>query len=184
MDEEERRCGAEPFRDVPGTEVRIRVRGWELLNPATNRDSMLESFRTTVEAILTETALLLSRRGVEISVSFVEVEKIRELKARYLGEDHPTDVLSFPLFADEDGFRPPDWAELPLGDIVVCPDVARENALAERRSPEAELALLLVHGLLHLLGFDHSSEEERDRMWALQDRFVPPLASAIRTEED
>jgi probable rRNA maturation factor len=74
-----------------------------------------------------------------------------------MGEEGPTDVLSFPL--DEDGL---------LGDVVVCPAVA---ARANLDAPEAELRLLVVHGVLHLLGFDHEEDGERAEMWARQERY-------------
>jgi|SRR5438552_1200521 len=93
------------------------------------------------------------RAGVELSLSFVEPVEMSDLHVRYLNEPGPTDVLSFPL--DEDGL---------LGDVVVCP------AEALRNNPDlaAELRVLVVHGVLHLLGYDHEEEEERRRMWAKQ----------------
>ena len=75
------------------------------------------------------------------------------LHERYLGETGPTDVLSFPL--GEDGL---------LGDVVVCPRVAAGN----NPDRDAELRLLVVHGILHLLGYDHEEDGERAVMWARQ----------------
>lgn len=98
----------------------------------------------------------------ELSISFVSEEEMRELHERYLGEPGPTDVLAFPLDeVDEEGVRV-------LGDVVICP------AVAARNNPEdlaAEMRLLLVHGILHLLGHDHEEEGERAVMWALQERY-------------
>lgn len=92
----------------------------------------------------------------ELSISFVTPEESASLHARYMGEPGPTDVLSFSL--DEDGL---------LGDVVICPDVAaRSNPNAED-----ELRLLVVHGVLHLLGYDHEDDAERVEMWARQERY-------------
>lgn len=97
------------------------------------------------------------RPDVELSLSFVGEEEMADLHVRYLDEPGPTDVLSFPM--DEDGL---------LGDVVVCP------AEAERNNPDlaAELRLLVVHGVLHLLGYDHEAEDERRAMWAKQDAYA------------
>ena len=97
----------------------------------------------------------------ELSVSFVTADEMADLHERYLGEEGPTDVLSFPLGeADEDGARI-------LGDVVIAPDVAAAN---RPKDPAAELRLLLVHGILHLLGHDHEDDGERAEMWAKQER--------------
>lgn len=99
----------------------------------------------------------------ELSVSFVTEAEMAELHARYMDEEGPTDVLSFPLDeADEEGVRV-------LGDVVVCPVVATRN---NPEDPAAEMRLLLVHGILHLLGHDHEEEEERAAMWAIQERYT------------
>ena len=97
------------------------------------------------------------RPQVELSLSFVGPGEMADLHARYLGEPGPTDVLSFPL--DEDGL---------LGDVVVCPAEARRN----NPDLEAELRLLVVHGILHLLGYDHEEEGERSAMWAKQESYA------------
>lgn len=93
---------------------------------------------------------------VELSVSLVTREEMADLHGRYLDDPEPTDVLSFTM--DEEGL---------LGDVVICPAVAA----AQNPDLEAELRLLLVHGILHLLGYDHDEEEERRAMWARQERY-------------
>ncbi|MGE5227814.1 MAG: rRNA maturation RNase YbeY [Planctomycetaceae bacterium] len=98
----------------------------------------------------------------ELSVSFVEEPEIEALHVRYMDETGPTDVLSFPLDEqDEDGVRV-------VGDVVIAPSVAARNNPAH---PAAELRLLLVHGILHLLGYDHEEADERAEMWARQERY-------------
>ncbi len=98
----------------------------------------------------------------ELSVSFVEEAEIEDLHVRYMDEPGPTDVLSFPLDdVDEGGTRL-------LGDVVIAPAVAARNNPSD---PEAELRLLLVHGILHLLGYDHEVDAEKAEMWARQERY-------------
>ena len=100
----------------------------------------------------------------DLSVSFVDDAEMEELHVRYMDEPGPTDVLSFPIDdeADElDGRRM-------LGDVVIAPSVAAQNNPAD---PAAEMRLLLVHGILHLLGSDHEGERERAAMWAKQERY-------------
>jgi probable rRNA maturation factor len=102
--------------------------------------------------------------AVELSVSFVEEDEIEDLHVRYMDEPGPTDVLSFPLDADdvdEDGTRM-------LGDVVIAPSVAAANNPGD---PGAELRLLLVHGILHLLGYDHEEDAGKAEMWSRQERY-------------
>lgn len=100
--------------------------------------------------------------GVELSVSFVDDAEMEELHVRYMGEEGPTDVLSFPLDDEEhDGVRV-------LGDVVIAPSVAARN---NPEDPPAELRLLLVHGILHILGYDHEADDERAAMWTRQERY-------------
>jgi probable rRNA maturation factor len=99
----------------------------------------------------------------ELSVSFVTDDEIADLHRRYMDEEGPTDVLSFPLGeVDEDGVRI-------LGDVVISPSAADRNNPSDRPS---ELRLLLVHGILHLLGHDHQDDRGRASMWALQERYT------------
>jgi probable rRNA maturation factor len=99
----------------------------------------------------------------ELSLSFVTDDEIAELHLRYMDEEGPTDVLSFPLDdVDEEGARI-------LGDVVINPSAAERNNPSD---PASELRLLLVHGILHLLGHDHEDDADRAAMWALQERYT------------
>lgn len=112
---------------------------------------------------------------VELSVLFVDEPTIAELNARYLGGDGPTDVLAFPIDDDVPPGRQPDQggrgpgapageADEPptlLGDVVVCPTVARRQATERGVALDDEVALLVVHGVLHLLDYDHAETDER-----------------------
>ena len=94
----------------------------------------------------------------EISITLVDARRIAELNARYLDGDGPTDVLSFPV----DGLvtSPPAEGEPPvlIGDIVLCPEIAIAQAPPGPGGAGSELDLLVTHGVLHLLGYDHDSE--------------------------
>ncbi len=98
----------------------------------------------------------------------VDRDEMAALNAEHMGHDGPTDVLSFPLDADEAlaAPGPADGPPLHLGDVVICPEVARAQAPEHCGSEEAELSLLVIHGVLHVLGHDHAEPDERDRMWA------------------
>ena len=120
-----------------------------------------------LEALARRTLLGEGLGRVELSVSFVDEAEIEELHTRYLGEPGSTDVLSFPLDdVDEDGSN--DGGVRMLGDIVVSPAVAARTDPAD---PASELRLLLVHGILHLLGYDHEGADDRAEMWARQERY-------------
>jgi probable rRNA maturation factor len=97
------------------------------------------------------------RRG-ELTLTFVDRDEIAALNREHLGKDGATDVLSFPLDAADE----PAAEDVPilLGDVVVCPDVAREQSPDHAGTLEDELALLVVHGVLHVLGHDHADPDD------------------------
>lgn len=112
-------------------------------------------------------------REVEISITFVTPEKMTEINSQYRQINTSTDVLSFPMWEENSAFSPPsDWEVLPLGDILVCPDDVARNAKDNSRTFTEELVLVLCHGLLHLTGYDHDTEEHEREMWAEQDSMV------------
>lgn len=115
----------------------------------------------------------------ELSMLFVDEQAMSDLNKRFAGKDGPTDVLAFPIDEDPtEGGRSPDsggsgpgWvpvepSELPtlLGDVVICPAVARRNAPGGDDAFADEIALLVVHGILHLLGMDHMDDAEAQAM--------------------
>ena len=102
----------------------------------------------------------------ELSVSFVGGAEMAELHERFMDEPGPTDVLSFPL-DDADEAKDEEGVRL-LGDVVVAPTEAERNNPGD---PDAELRLLVVHGILHLLGYDHEEDGARTRMWERQERY-------------
>jgi probable rRNA maturation factor len=114
----------------------------------------------------------------ELTLLFVDEAAIAALHQQHMDEAGPTDVLSFPLDADmcgTDHAADDDDVPLLLGDVVVCPSVARTNAPAHAGTYEDELALLVVHGVLHVLGHDHAEPDDasamRAREHALLERF-------------
>jgi probable rRNA maturation factor len=114
----------------------------------------------------------------EVSLLFVDEATIASLNERFLDKTGPTDVLSFPIEdeADRSGRSPDEGGTGPgsieadtgrlllLGDVVICPAVAARNAVEHGVGVDDELALLVVHGILHLLGMDHEVDEEAERM--------------------
>jgi probable rRNA maturation factor len=112
-------------------------------------------------------------REMSAALSFVPSERIRELNAEYRGLDQETDVLSFPLWEASGVFSPPDgWDDLPLGDIVVSPEYVFNSAKERKIDYNNEIALVIIHGALHLLGFDHDSREREHEMWGAQDALL------------
>lgn len=107
----------------------------------------------------------------EVCLTFVDNAEIQELNQTYRGKNQPTDVLSFPMYeADEEEIEVADEEEpLLLGDIVISIPRAKEQAVAYGHSFERELGFLTVHGFLHLLGYDHGTEEEEKSMFAKQE---------------
>jgi probable rRNA maturation factor len=160
----------------------------------------LERWQALAERVLAAEGI---RGGTELSLIFVGEAEIAELNESFLGKQGPTDVLSFPIDAADlelnvatGGTRGPDRApadpsELPLllGDIVICPAVARRQAPDHAGTLDDELALLIVHGILHVLGHDHATQEEtavmRKRELELleQQHWYGPAPEGFRQEQ-
>ena len=108
--------------------------------------------------------------GAEVSVTIVNNEEIQKINKEYRGKDYPTDVISFALEEDGEGEVEIIGADMPpvLGDIIISADKAREQAEEYGHSLMRELGFLTVHGFLHLLGYDHMTEEEEKEMFTKQ----------------
>jgi probable rRNA maturation factor len=106
----------------------------------------------------------------ELSLVLVDSKTMADLHMRWMDLPGPTDVMSFPMDELEPGGRPdsPEPGPSLLGDIVLCPEFASEQATGAGHSLGHELALLTVHGVLHLLGYDHAEPDEEKEMFALQ----------------
>ncbi len=115
-------------------------------------------------------------RPVEVSVSFVGTEEMHDLNRTWRGIDAPTDVLSFECdsaFGDE----VPEGEVVELGDIILAPEVISAQAPGFGNTPQGELSLMLVHGTLHLLGYDHIEEDEAAVMETREDELLELLGT-------
>ncbi|NYT94825.1 rRNA maturation RNase YbeY [Salinispora sp. H7-4] len=133
------------------------------------------------DAVLAVARHALDEMGVnqlaELSVLLVDIDYMAELNHRWMGGDGPTDVLAFPMDEGSVDHGPGENATVGaepalLGDIVLCPEVAAKQAATAGHSTADELHLLTVHGVLHLLGYDHAEPEEEREMFALQARLL------------
>ncbi len=137
------------------------------------------------------------RGDAEVSLLFIDEDEIAVLNAQFMGADGPTDVLSFPIDSDvaepgrwPDGGTdgpdrvPPDEDDLPLllGDIVIAPAVAHRNAPTHAGTFDDEVALLIVHGLLHLLGMDHAEAAGREAMQARERALLAELHGPLAAD--
>lgn len=117
---------------------------------------------------------------VDVSVVLTDSRRLQKLNRDYLGIDAPTDVLSFPASESD-----PETEARYLGDILISVPYARESARKAGHSPEAELQLLVVHGVLHLLGHDHARPRQKARMWKAQSEILTQLGlGEIQIRED
>ena len=127
----------------------------EQKEPSTELTIRNEEIVGLATAVLEEEGL--GDRLIEVNIYFVDEESMANLNAQHMNQIDPTDVLAFPL---DDPKKSDNHDEfLLLGDVVICPKVADRQAT--NHSYEAEISLLLIHGILHLLGYDHAKEDER-----------------------
>ncbi|MDQ6934004.1 MAG: rRNA maturation RNase YbeY [Actinomycetota bacterium] len=108
----------------------------------------------------------------ELCVKVVDEDTMTELNRRFMDQDGSTDVLAFPMDELRPGMVNAEPEEGILGDLVLCPEVAARQAKTAEHTTTDELDLLTVHGILHLLGFDHGESAERQRMFGLQGRLL------------
>lgn len=119
--------------------------------------------------------------AAELSVMVVTTEVMTELHERWMDEPGPTDVMAFPMDELVDESRRPDAPEIGpalLGDVVLCPSFAAAQARKAGHGLADELHLLTVHGVLHLLGYDHAEPEQEREMFGLQNRLLTQWQSA------
>ena len=136
---------------------------------------LFRGYKTHLRNIVDETlAFETFPYPVLIEIALVTPEEIRRLNREFRGKDAPTDVLSFPLTSD--AFEPdPDDFEgrrLSLGDVIVCPEVIREQSLRFGTTFKQELSLMVIHSVLHLIGYDHLKKEEKKEMFARQEAIL------------
>lgn len=113
----------------------------------------------------------------DLAIMFVDPEPIARLHERWMNLDGPTDVMSFPM----DELRPAEGGasvEGVLGDIVICPWVAAQQATAAGHGTMEEMLLLTIHGILHLLGYDHADAQDERQMFGLQRQLLLTFLAA------
>lgn len=116
-----------------------------------------------------KTALRDTTTEAELTIRIVDVEESQELNCTYRGKDKPTNVLSFP-------FEAPPGIELPLlGDLVICAEVVKQEAIDQNKPLIAHWAHMVVHGCLHLLGYDHIDDSEAEEMESLETQLIESL---------
>jgi len=123
-----------------------------------------ESVRDLLQNALVELKL---SPDCELNLVFVDIEEMTELHIKWMNEGGPTDVLSFPMDMPEPGNE-----AVTLGDIVIAPVVAAEQAATAGHSIDHEIFILAAHGLLHILGYDHATPAEEKAMFTLQEKLV------------
>ena len=123
-----------------------------------------ESVRDLLQNALVELKL---HPDCELNLVFVDIEEMTELHIKWMDEGGPTDVLSFPMDMPEPGNE-----AVTLGDIVIAPVVAAQQAATAGHSIDHEIFILAAHGLLHILGYDHATPAEEKAMFTLQESLV------------
>jgi len=108
----------------------------------------------------------------ELCIKVVDEPTIAELNEHWMEKEGPTDVLAFPMDELRPGMVNEELEEGVLGDLVLCPAVAERQATEAGHPTKDEIDLLTVHGILHLLGYDHAEPEEHKEMFGLQDRLL------------
>jgi probable rRNA maturation factor len=126
------------------------------------------------ERIISTTLQHLNITGSDTTILITGDDHIQSLNRDYLGENSPTDVLAFPA-----GHTDPDTNTLNLGDIVISYPRVEEQAQAGGHPIEQEMELLVVHGLLHLLGYDHLEENQKSEMWTIQEEVLRKLGNNL-----
>jgi probable rRNA maturation factor len=148
---------------------------------------VLEKFENKIEnETLKETALAVLKyhdmepEKFEISIAIEDNDKLQELNSQFLSIEAPTDVLSFPSGEEED----PDSHLTYLGDIIISYPKAEMQAQTAGHSALAEIQLLITHGVLHLLGYDHAEQDEKDEMWTAQKEILDSIGCKLQRYPD
>ena len=142
-----------------------------LVEPGPVGDGFSQALRAAAEATLQD-------QGVEdssLTVVLADETRMAAFNLEFAGQSEPTDVLSFP-----DGKPDPDSGRIYLGDVIVCPPIARAGAALGQHSLLDELTLLTIHGVLHLLDHDHDTARHHAQMWEAQARILRRLGSPVK----
>jgi probable rRNA maturation factor len=145
--------------------------------PAVSIEVLNESgHRLDVKRLASLSRFVLDRMRVhplaELCIKVVDEPTIATLNEQWMEKEGPTDVLAFPMDELRPGLVNEDPEEGVLGDLVLCPAVAEKQGATAGHGTEAEIDLLAVHGILHLLGYDHAAPDEHREMFGLQDQIL------------
>jgi probable rRNA maturation factor len=155
-------------------ETEILVEGW----PAETDWTALTALTvTTAIAATPHKALITSHQRIEVSIKFTDNAEVQALNLNYRGKDTPTNVLSFPMIAPDliAAIANMDEGEILLGDIVLAFETCAREAGERGIAIAAHATHLIVHGTLHLLGYDHNMDEEAETMEALEQMIMASL---------
>jgi len=145
------------------------------VSPALGVEIASEPLITAAQAVVEHDEL---PDNASLTIVITDDETVHQLNQQYLNEDKPTDVLSFPS-----GDPDPETGDTYLGDVVIAYPYASRQAKQAGHAIMAELELLVVHGTLHLLGYDHLTPEEKAEMWQIQDEILTQLGCVARPME-
>jgi probable rRNA maturation factor len=137
------------------------------IDPSFSSSTELPNFRECVFAVFNEQGV---PQESDVSIIIVDDDLIHKLNLEFLGQDKPTDVLAFPA-----GHIDPDTGHRNIGDVIISYPRAIEQAASAQHPVVSELSLLAIHGLLHLIGFDHDVPERQAVMWQVQNRILDDL---------
>lgn len=136
-----------------------------------DREGLIQAAQTVLDT-------LNQNEGLELSIILTNNKQLRLFNQRFRGIDEPTDVLAFPMNQVD-----PDSGKLYLGDILISIEQAKAQAEKHKNTLNQELQLLVVHGILHLLGYDHIDPTGKAKMWDIQGKILQRIAPSIRLPE-
>lgn len=139
------------------------------VNPAPITEALRQTIRHFNKSIILASG---------VSVIITDETTIQQLNQQYRGIDTPTDVLSFENNPDPDFLIADQVASNHLGEIIIAYPVAEVQAISRGHTPLDEIILLAVHGILHLLGFDHDTPSNKEKMWAAQQQIMVEMGLA------
>lgn len=127
-------------------------------------------YKTRLNEVARNTLTIAHAPSGELSIALVDQQQIIDLNREFRHRDIPTDVLAFQADVQD-----PETGLTYLGDVIIAVPIAETQATSAGHSLEAELSFLTIHGLLHLLGFDHSNDDEKSKMWEMQAKIVEQM---------
>lgn len=138
-----------------------------------NQYDLPDNFEEVVQETL---KIVKHNKEIQVNLIFVDEHEIIQLNENFRGYPEATDVLSF-----EAGFIDPETGNLNLGDIVICAPFVMKQSAKLGNEPNDEMRLMVIHGMLHLLGYGHDNEEEKSLMWETQRKILENLEIHLNT---